>query len=141
MFSGDYFQKIAGLALCLGFMWAAAAWAAEGQPALTLTAKDAGKTFTMKPGASFMVELQQPSGTGYVMQPPVFEDRVLKLISHKENPPLQAGHPRVGFPIRHLFEFQAKGQGRTDLMVQIARPWEKDKAPLEVFRAAIVIRP
>ena len=138
---GDHFQRIAGLAFCLGIMWAAAAWAAEGQPALRVTTKDAGKTITFKVGATFLVELQQPSGTGYVMLPPVFEARVLKLVRHKEEPPLQAGHPRVGFPLRHLLEFQAVGEGRTDLVVQIARPWEKDKAPLEIFRATIVTRP
>jgi predicted secreted protein len=139
--SWDYLPKLMTLALGLGLALAGTVWAGNVQPAVTLTDKDHGRSITLKVGETLALTIEQPGATGFQVLPPVFQAGVLKLVRHQEDPPLQVGRPRLGAPIRHHYEFQVVGAGRTELLVQIARPWEKERPPQELFRATIVGRP
>jgi len=124
--------------LCLGALSAGAGGAQESKPVLTVTEKDSGKTFTLKVGDVFRLDLRRPGATGYLLLEPEFDRRVLKLLRHREEPPPYAAETRVGRPIRHLYDFQVAAQGTSHLVLKIQRPWEKDQPAREILKVTII---
>ncbi|MEW6387930.1 MAG: protease inhibitor I42 family protein [Thermodesulfobacteriota bacterium] len=115
----------------------AAAWAESGPQVRMITDRDQGSTFTLPVGARLTVQVRNPADGGYTIVNPVFDGRVLKLRSRKDQPPDPARPRLLGDFGKIIFEMEVIGDGSTDLIIQIARPWEKDQAPQEFLKVRV----
>jgi inhibitor of cysteine peptidase len=113
-------------------------WAESGPQVQIITDKDEGRAFTLPVGARLVVEVRNPAGGGYTIVNPVFDSRVLKLAQRRDQPPDPARPRQLGDFGKIIFEMAVVGEGATDLTIQIARPWEKDKPPLEFLKVRII---
>jgi inhibitor of cysteine peptidase len=94
--------------------------------ALTLTEKDSGRTVTLKAGETLLVNLRNPGSGGYNVLPPVYDGEILTLLSRRDLPPAKSIPGDFG---RIEFVWQARQAGDTEVTINIARPWEKNKSP------------
>ncbi|MEN6356803.1 MAG: protease inhibitor I42 family protein [Armatimonadota bacterium] len=88
-------------------------------------------------GSEFAITLQSNATTGYQWrlgnQP---DDRVLKLIGSVYNEP----HSRLmGAGGTETWTFQAISKGTTQIILEYARPWEKDVAPVKTQTFAVTV--
>ena len=97
---------------------------AAGGP-LTLYEKDRGSTFTLKPGGRLILYLRNPQSGGYNLKEVIFDMAVLKLVAHQKLPPKPSPRPLVGDFGQFFYEWEAVGNGSTDIRITISRPWEK----------------
>ncbi len=103
---------------------------------LTLTEKDSGRTVTLKVGETLLLSLRNPGSGGYQALPPVFDAGVLTLLSQRDQAPLK---PRPGDFGCLEFTWQARRPGATEVTVNIARPWEKNKPPEQFFMIRVQV--
>ncbi len=101
---------------------------------LTLTEKDSGRTVTLKVGETLLLNLRNPGSGGYQVLPPVYDGEVLTLRGRRDLPPTQS---RPGDFGRIEFVWQARQAGDTEVTVNIARPWEKNKPPEQFMRIRV----
>jgi predicted secreted protein len=106
-----------------------------------LTEQDSGKSVTLKVGEQLTLNLRNPASGGYTVAAPVFDERVLRLISRETRPPEPAAPPRLGDFGRLVFVFAAAAPGATDLAVKISREWEKDQPPLDYVKYMVKVVP
>jgi inhibitor of cysteine peptidase len=99
--------------------------------ALTLTEKDSGRLVTLKVGETLVLNLRNPGSGGYQVLPPVYDGKVLTLLSRRDLPPTQS---RPGDFGRIELAWQARQAGDTEVTVNIARPWEKHKSPEQFLK-------
>jgi len=104
---------------------------------VTLTEMDSGRTVTMKVGERLLLNLRNPGAGGYNVLPPVFNTAILTFLSRRDLPPKQ---PRTGDFGRLEFTWQARQPGETEVTVNIARPWEKTKAPEQYVKIRVRVR-
>jgi inhibitor of cysteine peptidase len=109
-----------------------------GSADLTLTEKDSGRTVTLQVGEKLLLNLRNPGDGGYNVLPPVFDAAILTFLSRRDLPP---SRPRPGDFGRLAFTWQARQPGETDLTVNIARPWEKAKAPAQYVKIRVRVSP
>jgi len=120
---------------------AGAAWGSQAAPARVLTEKDTGRTVTLRVGERLTLNLRNPAGGGYTVVTPVFDQRVLKLLSRETQPPEAATPPQTADFGRLVFHFEAAAPGDTDLTVKISREWEKGKPPLDYVKLRVRVVP
>lgn len=95
------------------------------------TAKQSGRTLTLKPGATLEVRLAAQLGTGYSWQATAPDAAVLVQEGEPATEPQKPGGPQlVGGPEIQLFRFTAKGPGKADLKFAYARGFEPGKKPV-----------
>ena len=112
---------------------------AAGGPEITETYR--GGPLVVKIGEKTTLNLRDPASGGYSIVTPVFDARILKLLSTKHLPPTPTPVPRMGDFGRIVYEFQAIGVGETELAIQIARPWEKTQPPEEYLKVKVKVGP
>jgi predicted secreted protein len=98
-----------------------------------------GGPLAAKVGEIITLNLRNPGSGGYSIVTPVYDARVLKLISEKHVPAQRGPVARAGDFGRIVYEFQAIGAGETELAIKIARPWEKQQPPKEFLRVTIKV--
>lgn len=118
----------------VGTVWSEAAPAVQ-----TLTEKDTGTSLTLKVGDRLVLDLRNPASGGYTNVSPLFDVKILKLVLTREIPPQPGPTPRLGDFGRIRLEFEAVGEGETEVVVQISRKWEKDKKPLEYTKNRVTV--
>jgi predicted secreted protein len=105
----------------------------------TFTEKDSGRTVTLKVGDRLRLNLRNPGDGGYSVLPPRYSDKVLTLLSREDLPPVKRPQPLMGDFGRIVFTWQARQPGSTAVTVNIARPWEKNKAPQKFVQIKVVV--
>ena len=109
----------------------------EKVPIKVISAKDNGQVLKAKPGESFMLILPNPGAGGYVVRDPEFDPQILTLQKMETKPPSDPG--KEGDFGSLEWTFQTKKEGISALIVRAFRPWERDKAPVVIFEASVVI--
>lgn len=105
-----------------------------GPVALSLTEKDSGRTVTLKVGETLLLNLRNPGSGGYQVLPPVYDGKILTLLSRRDLSPTKS---RPGDFGRMEFVWQARQEGDTEVTVNIARPWEKNKSPEQFMKIRV----
>ncbi len=100
----------------------------------TLTEKDSGRTATLKVGDKLLLNLRNPGSGGYQVLPPVYDGKILTLLSRRDLSPTKS---RPGDFGRMEFVWQARQEGDTEVTVNIARPWEKNKSPEQFMKIRV----
>ncbi|MCF8041939.1 MAG: protease inhibitor I42 family protein [Desulfarculaceae bacterium] len=117
--------------------------------ALLLTAGSAWaagpvQTLVLKQGQVFQVTLAANHTTGYKwMLAKVPDAKVVKLVTSNYVPDKAEGpdgKPRVGVGGHEIWTFQAMGPGRAMIVLNYARPWEKDKKPAKGRSLEVEVR-
>jgi len=101
---------------------------------VTLTEMDSGRTVTLQVGEKLLLNLRNPGDGGYNVLPPIFDAAILTFLSRRDLPPRQ---PRPGDFGRLEFTWQARQPGETVVTINIARPWEKAKAPEQYVKIRV----
>jgi predicted secreted protein len=130
-------MKTARILALLVFMLAAmtlTAGAAGPEPQI-LREKDRGRTIALQVGQKLVLYLRNPASGGYNTNPPIFRPAILELIAQKKLP-RNYQKPLLGDFGQLYYEWEAKAQGRTDIIINIQRPWEK-KPPEEFWRVKV----
>ena len=104
--------------------------------AVTLTEKDSGRTVTLKVGESLVLNLRNPASGGYNVLPPALDDKILTFMYRRDLAPKKALPGDFG---RLEFTWQARQPGDTEVTVNIARPWEKDKPPEQFVKIRVIV--
>jgi predicted secreted protein len=99
---------------------------------------DSGRTVTLQVGEKLLLNLRNPGDGGYNVLPPIFDAAILSFLSRRDLPPRQ---PRPGDFGRLEFTWQARRPGETVVTVNIARPWEKTKAPEQYVKIRVRVSP
>ena len=120
---------------------AGSGWGSQVPPAQVLTEQDIGKTVTLRVGEKLALDLRNPASGGYTVGTPVYDERVLKLLSRKNIPPAAATPPKLGDFGRIVFEFAAAAPGETNLSVRISREWEKETPPRDYVKVRVRVVP
>jgi predicted secreted protein len=108
-------------------------------PEQKITEADNGRTFTCRIGQKITVKIPDPATGGYNIITPVFNPKVLKLLTKRDLPPEPAPVPKLGDFGSIIYELEVIGAGKTDLAIQIARNWEEvSKRPEEYLKVKIV---
>ena len=105
----------------------------------TLTEKDSGRTLTLKVGDKLRLNLRNPGDGGYAVLAPVYDHKLLTLLSRQDLPPEKRPRPLMGDFGRLEFIWEAKEPGETAVTVNIARPWEKGKPPEQFVRLRVLV--
>jgi predicted secreted protein len=100
----------------------------------TLTEMDSGREITLKVGEQLLLNLRNPGSGGYNVLPPVFNADILTFLSRRDVAP---NKPLPGDFGRLEFAWQARQPGETEVTVNIARPWEKDKPPEQFVKIRV----
>ncbi len=110
---------------------------AAGAP-ISITADDAGKTITLRPGDTLIVTLEGNPSTGYNWErAKTDEATVLKQIGDAE---FQADRSDVvGGPGKIVLRFEAAAAGQTTLHLVYHRSWESE-APQKDFQVTVVVK-
>jgi predicted secreted protein len=111
----------------------------DGPVVRTLTEKDTGKSVSLKVGDTLALDLRNPASGGYTDVRPYYNRQILQLEATRNIPPDSGPMRRMGDFGRLRLEFKAVRPGATDLVVQISRPWEQDKGPLEYTRNRVTV--
>ncbi|MEJ8305206.1 protease inhibitor I42 family protein [Saccharibacillus sacchari] len=102
--------------------------AAVTQTSEAASAKPATQTIQATAGKSFEISLEENPSTGYAWS--YKADPALTLISEK-SVSLNEEPTIVGAPDQKTWTFQAQKAGTYKIQFDYARPWEKDKAPVQ----------
>ena len=100
---------------------------------------DPKETIKVSPGASFDIVLASNPTTGYSWGPAkVSDDKVVKFVSSK----FIAKKSRLaGSGGKEVWTFSALAPGKTTILLQYKRPWEKDKVPIEEVTFTVIVAP
>lgn len=125
-----WLRLAAGLALLAA---AGCSWVGGGP--LVLRMDGEARAFqALAVGQTMVLDVRNPGSGGYDFGGTSFDPAVLRMDSHVLEPPRQA---RPGDFGRATFTFTALAPGRTDVVVKIHRPWEKDRDP-EIYKTVEV---
>ena len=105
---------------------------------VTVTAKENGKKVELKKGDTLLVRLDANPSTGFTWKITKNDKDILKPTGpgELEKPEM----PRPGQKSAMVFRFSADKAGATELELQYARPFEKDKAPAQTFRVSLDVK-
>jgi predicted secreted protein len=105
-----------------------------------LNQQDHGRIISMKQGECFLLILSNPGSGGYLFQdPPEYDRDVLRLSeTNRISPPQTGGGGNFG---SYEWVFQAERPGTSGIVIRAARPWEKGKSQIEMFKANIEVTP
>ena len=108
----------------------------QNPPSHMLTIQDQGTLFKCRARQEFVVELEGNPSTGYIWHVIKGDPHYLRMLREET---IQTDGTRLGAPGKQLFYFQALRQGRTPLLLEYRRPWEKEAAPANTFSITLVI--
>lgn len=97
------------------------------------TQKDSGSIFNSSKGGKIEIALKGNPTTGYTWNITEYDKKVLKL----ESSTFVRDSDLTGAGGTETFKFLVIGKGKTDLIIQYNRVWEKDVKPIEVFTLSI----
>jgi predicted secreted protein len=90
-------------------------------------------------GDKLLLNLRNPASGGYTTLAPTYDAKILTLLSRQDLPPEKRPRPLAGDFGRLEFIWEAKEPGETAVMVNIARPWEKDKPPEQFVKIRVLV--
>ncbi|MCL4501090.1 MAG: protease inhibitor I42 family protein [Deltaproteobacteria bacterium] len=134
MFNDSWLSQLLMAGFLLMTLILPAAPLQAGSAGRTLTEADNGKTLTLKVGEKLILDLRNPGSGGYNVLPPVYDDKILTLLSRRDMPPKKSMPGDFG---RIEFVWQARQAGDTEVTVNIARPWEKATAPKQFMQVRV----
>ncbi len=123
--------------LVMALLLAAPPVLAAAPATYTLTEKDSGRMVPLKVGDKLLLNLRNPASGGYTVLPPVYDAKILTLLSRQDLPPEKRPMPLLGDFGRLEFTWEAREPGETEVTVNIARPWEKTKPPEQFVRIRV----
>ena len=103
------------------------------------TAKEIEMKVAAEEGREFSVSLDSNRTTGYqwrLARP--LNQRMVQLVRSEYVPPERG---LTGAGGREEWVFLAKGSGRTEILLEYVRPWEKEQPPAAWARVKVSIRP
>ncbi|MBC2696424.1 MAG: protease inhibitor I42 family protein [Desulfobacteraceae bacterium] len=108
----------------------------ESRPMKVLSVQDKAQIFEIPLDVSFLLILPNPGSGGYVfVDTPEFDPQILILQNLEKKPPSDPdGQGNFG-----VFEwtFRAKKEGISAIVIRAFRPWEKDNAPMVIFKTSV----
>jgi len=104
---------------------------------ITLTQADQGKSVTLQPGQTLVVELPENPTTGFRWAIARNDDATLAL---RDSDYAQAVGAGIGGGGRRTFTFVAQKPGTVNLQLKLWREWEGDSSVIERFDATIDVR-
>lgn len=104
---------------------------------VTVTKADHDKTVRVATGGRVTVRLTWSPGTGYDWL--IAKNDATRLQPDGEPGSEPNREPMPGAPETRILTFKALKAGTADLELHSRRPWEKDAAPVEVFRVKVAI--
>ena len=110
--------------------------AATEMPDLTIINADKGKTIKLKVGQRLLVRLPANPTTGYEWSAANLDEKILAPDGETEFDVPET--EMAGAPTVQTLFFKAKSAGTIKLELQYIRPWEKDKAPVDIYKVNIV---
>ncbi len=121
------------LALPVALLLAACSLLGGPSPSVLKLDGDQRASASLDVGQTLVLDLRNPGAGGYQFAGASFNPAVLRLESNILSP----GEDRAGDFGRARFEFLALAPGRTEVVIKIHRPFEKDVPP-EVYKAVDV---
>ena len=112
--------------------------AGEGGNVVMLHKEDNGREVQVKSGDVIQVELDGAGGTGYWWYVTRIDAGYMELVSEETNP--AADKKLLGGPVKGIWRFKAKGQGRTDLVMKYYRVWEGPEKAENQFSVILNIK-
>lgn len=106
-------------------------------PDINLINADKGKTIQLKVGQRLLVRLGANPTTGYEWSAAKLDEKVLAPDGETEFDVPET--EMEGAPTIQTLFFKAKSAGKIKIELQYARPWEKDTAPLSIYRVNIIV--
>ena len=97
------------------------------------TQKDSGTAFNSSKGSFIEIALKGNPTTGYTWNIAEYDQEILKL----EGSTFVRDSDLTGAGGVENFKFSVIGKGKTTLVIQYNRVWEKDVKPIEVFKLTI----
>lgn len=110
--------------------------------ALTLTADDNGKSYTVSVGDTITVVLEGNPTTGYTWESDLLATGFATLILLDDEPlytPAETDSQIVGGGGTFTFDFQAITAGPAEIKLKYWRPFEPETEPLETFSVDLTI--
>ena len=106
---------------------------------VVLTGKDNGGTIRVAPGAKIRIKLDSNPTTGYSWALTGKPDE--KVLKSDGNEYKVNDHPEgmVGVGGVDTWTFSALAAGKTGIALGYARPWEKDKEPVQTFKLTVEV--
>ncbi len=101
----------------------------------TLTKQDNGRELLLKPGQGFALDLDELSGAGYRWTWKLAPDAPIAASTSTSQP-----YPGVGAGTQRHLLFCAVHEGKTDLLLELRRSWEKDAAPQDRMEVSVTVR-
>jgi predicted secreted protein len=114
-------KALALAAVTVVLVWLPAVQAAAR--GLAITNQDNGRSFRVSAGQKIILNLRDPKDGGYDFLPPQYDQSILEMLGERHVPRTEP--PRMGDFGRKVYEFKALKLGKTDLVIPIKRPWEK----------------
>jgi len=110
------------------------------RPPVVVTTAEAGRAVTLGPGDELQVRLAANRTTGYRWQ--LADDPAPILASEAEvtYEPLDTAGGRLGAGGTDVWRFRAAAAGRTELVFEYWRPWERSATPADSVRFPITVR-
>lgn len=101
-----------------------------------LTAQDHGKLIKCQTRQELTVELESNPSTGYTWQVITGDTLHLRLLRDEYLP---GSAERMGAAGKQRFHFQALAPGRSPLLLEYRRAWEKEAEPAKSFKITLLI--
>lgn len=120
-----------------------------GEPAVLISAADAGKTRQAEVGQIIAIDLKGNPTTGYGWAVESIDGQAVRqaneIIFHEPNkdvPPAETGEKKIvgAGGIFHA-TFRAVKEGKATVKMVYSRPWEKDKEPAKTFTVTLDVKP
>jgi predicted secreted protein len=106
-------------------------------PNRVLTLQDHGTLLKCRAQQEFAVELEANPSTGYTWHVIKGDSHYVRLLREETIP---SSEKRPGAPGKQFFYFQTLTKGRTPLLLEYRRSWEKDAPPANAFSITLVIQ-
>ena len=128
-------MKMAGILIVLFFVVLLVSCCCLTSPkAKKLSLKYSGAVVTISKGETIEVALMGNPTTGFTWNIVEYDKNVLK----SEGSDFVRESDLIGAGGTEVFKFSAIGKGKTNLVIQYNRVWEKDVKPLQVFNITVV---
>ena len=114
--------------------------AAPAGKTVEMSKDDNGKSVTVRPGDTIRIKLKSNRTTGYSWAE-VKDKTDAKVLKSEGGEYKVDEHPEgmVGVGGNEVWTFKALAAGTTEIVLEYARPWEKDKEPAQTFKVSVVV--
>jgi inhibitor of cysteine peptidase len=129
------FTRLRLAALMLMALLGLTASAAYDGKTVTVTEKDNGGTVTLAKGDTLVVRMEGSAGTGYSWTVAKNDKSVLAVQSQST----ERQDKKPGGKVTAVIQFSTPGAGTSDLELNYARPFDKDKAPAKTFKLKVKV--